>query len=37
MSWFVNDPEDGELSDEELEDVAGAGSPPPPPPPAGNR
>ncbi len=27
--FFVNDPEDGELSEEDLENVAGGGGPPP--------
>jgi hypothetical protein len=31
MRWFINDPEEGELSDEELDDVSGGGNYPPPP------
>ncbi len=34
MRWFINDP--NELSDEELDGIAGGGSTPPPPPPPGN-
>ncbi len=35
MHWFINDPD--ELSDEDLDDVAGGGTPPPPPPDPGNQ
>lgn len=30
MKWFINDPEEGELSDEELDGVAGGANDGPP-------